>query len=547
LGLLGVGGAMALGRDVVPRGTTVGGVEVGGLTRADAVQALSARAPTATAPVPVQVGDRQASLDPAGAGLRLDAARSIDAVLGGPIDLRRVWHQALGGPAAPALPQADRAALRSALEAIAQDTAQEPVDGAITFASDGPRARAAVVGAALEVDAATEALARGWLARTGALDLPVRQSPPAITQAEVDRALAAAATPASSGPLTVAIGDRTVTVTRAALLPALSMAPRTARPGTLDLVVDGTVLRSAVLAGAKDLEQKAKDAQIVLKDGRPTVIPSADGVTIDPPALAAAAQAALLTPERKASLPTAVSTPKLTTEQATALGVKEKVSTFSTRLTAYAPRTSNLRIAARTVNGTLVLPGKTFSLNDVLGKRTPEKGYAEAPTIMNGRLVPGSGGGVSQMATTIYNNVFFAGLEDVRHTPHSFYISRYPVGREATVNYPNVDLVWRNDSRYAVLVEADVTSTVNVSFWSTKQYDKVVAETGARTNLRQPKTVYDPSDGCLPQDANGGFDIVVRRKVYQGEKIVKDQSWRTSYIAEDKVVCGPKPAEVPVR
>ncbi|MFZ0158190.1 MAG: VanW family protein, partial [Kineosporiaceae bacterium] len=386
-----------------------------------------------------------------------------------------------------------------------------------------------------------------WLARTGALGLPVRQSPPAIAQAEVDRALAAVATPASSGPLTVAIGDRTVTVTRAALLPALSMAPSRARPGSLDLVVDGSVLRSAVLAGAKDLEQTAKDAQIVLKDGRPTVIPSADGVTIDPTALATAAQAALLTPERTARLTTAVSTPKLTTAQATALGVKEKVSTFSTRLTANAPRTNNLRIAARTVNGTLVLPGKTFSLNDVLGRRTPEKGYAEAPTIMNGRLVLGSGGGVSQMATTIYNNVFFAGLEDVRHTPHSFYISRYPVGREATVNYPNVDLVWRNDSRFAVLVEADVTSTVNVSFWSTKQYDRVVAETGARTNPRQPKTVYDPRDGCVPQDANGGFDIVVRRKVYQGGKIVKDQSWRTTYIAEDKVVCGPKPADVPVR
>ncbi len=456
-----------------------------------------------------------------------------------------MWHQVIGGPAAPALPEADRTQLRTVLGTIATDTAQEAVDGAIAFGSDGPRVTAAVTGSSLDVEAATEAVARGWLARSGALELPVKQTPPAIDQAEVDRALAATAKPAASGPLTVVIGDTTVTVTQAALLPTLDMAPSATAPDTLDLVVDGAALRSAVLAGSEDLEQEPKDAQIVLKDGKPTVIPSADGVTIDPAALATAAKAALLTPERKAVLTTAVAKPKLTTEQATALGVKEEVSKFSTRLTSNAPRTNNLRIAARTVNGTLVMPGKTFSLNAVLGRRTPEKGYAEAPTIMNGRLVMGHGGGVSQMATTIYNNVFFAGLEDVRHMPHSFYISRYPVGREATVNYPDVDLVWRNDSKYAVLVEANVTNTVNVRFWSTKQYDRVVSETGARTNPRQPKTVYDTRDQCVPQEANPGFDIVVRRKVYQGGKIVKDQSWRTVYIAEDKVVCGPKPAETP--
>jgi len=541
VGLIGGGGAAAAARGQVPRGTTIGGVEVGGLDRADAIRALAERAPSSAAPIQVSVGGRQASLDPRSAGLSLDAERSVDAVLGGALDPMRIWQQIIGGSEQPALPEADRSVLRAALEPIAEDTRQAAEDGGITFTSSGATAVAAVIGSELDVDAATEAIANGWLARAGTLDLPVTLTSPAIRQAEVDRALKEVATPAATGSLTVVIGATTITVPEVAVRPTLRMAPATDKPGTLELVVDGAGLRSAVLAVGPSLEQKPKDAMIVLKDGVPTVIPSKDGVTVDPEKLAAAAKAALLTPERKVVLDSAVAKPKLTTEQAKALGVKERVSTFSTHYPPNVPRTNNLRIAARTVNGTLVPPGQTFSLNQVLGQRTPEKGYAEAPTIMNGRLVMGHGGGVSQMATTIYNNVFFSGLEDVSHTPHSFYISRYPEGREATVNYPNVDLKWRNDSPYAVLIEASVTSTVNVSFWSTKQYDDVISSKSERTNHREPKTVYDPRPNCVSQDANPGFDVVVRRKVIKDGAVVKDQSWRTSYLAEDTVVCGPKP------
>jgi vancomycin resistance protein YoaR len=258
----------------------------------------------------------------------------------------------------------------------------------------------------------------------------------------------------------------------------------------------------------------------------------------------AVARAALLTPERRAVVTPIAAPATSSTASATALGVHERVSTFSTVLTSNTQRTSNLRIAARTVNGTLVLPGATFSLNSTLGKRTPEKGYQQAPVINGGRLTLDYGGGVSQLATTIYNNVFFAGMQDVHHMTHSFYISRYPEGREATVSYPTVDLVWRNTSPYAVLIQADVTSTVNVSFWSTKVYD-VTAEKGPRTNPREPRTVYDPKPTCVPQGANPGFDVVVRRKLYRDGSLVDSRSWRTSYLAEDHVICAPKPDPVP--
>jgi vancomycin resistance protein YoaR len=279
----------------------------------------------------------------------------------------------------------------------------------------------------------------------------------------------------------------------------------------------------------------------VLRGGKPQVLPDVPGVTLDATALATAANTALLSPDRTATVRAVQKRAALTTEKARALGVKQRVSTFSTVYPANAARTTNLRIAARTVDGTLVLPGETFSLNKVLGRRTPEKGYKAAPVIEGTRLVNDYGGGVSQIATTIFNNVFFAGLEDIRHQPHSFYISRYPEGREATVSYPTVDLVWRNDSPYGVLIQASVTDTVNVSFWSTKVWT-IKAEKGPRTNYRPTKRIYDPRPSCVPQGASPGFDVVVRRLFYKGSTLVRTQSFTTAYAPEDEVICAPDPA-----
>lgn len=241
-------------------------------------------------------------------------------------------------------------------------------------------------------------------------------------------------------------------------------------------------------------------------------------------------------------MPTSAQKPELTTEKAEKLGVKERISTFSTNLTADAGRTENLQIAGRAVDGTLVLPGETFSLNEVLGERTPEKGYNPAPAISGGRLVKDYGGGVSQMATTIFNNVFFAGLEDVYHKPHSFYISRYPEGREATVNWPTVDLKWKNDTKTAVLIKASVGSQVTVSFYGTKYWD-ITAGKSERSNLRSPETHYDDSPGCVAQGANGGFDVSITRTFRRpgSDKVEKTETFKAVYNAEDEVICGPEP------
>ena len=137
-----------------------------------------------------------------------------------------------------------------------------------------------------------------------------------------------------------------------------------------------------------------------------------------------------------------VARPKLTTEAAKKLRITELVSEFTTNYPCCAPRVTNIKRAAALLDGTIILPGKKFSLNGALGKRTEAKGFVSAPQIFNGRFEEAVGGGISQVATTLFNAAFFSGIKLVAHQAHQFYISRYPMGREATVSWggPELDL-----------------------------------------------------------------------------------------------------------
>ena len=119
------------------------------------------------------------------------------------------------------------------------------------------------------------------------------------------------------------------------------------------------------------------------------------------------------------------------------MNITEQVSSFTTNHACRANRVQNIHRACDIVNGTIVEPGQTFSLNDTLGPRTPERGFVQAPAFATEEgFFDAYGGGVSQFSTTLFNATFFGGYKDVAHTPHSIYISRYPMGREATLDYP---------------------------------------------------------------------------------------------------------------
>ena len=221
------------------------------------------------------------------------------------------------------------------------------------------------------------------------------------------------------------------------------------------------------------------------------------------------------------------------------------MSTFTTYYPHADYRNVNLGRAAELIDGTILEPDEVFSLNGIVGERTAANGFTEGYIISDGILVTDLGGGVSQIATTTFNAAFFAGLEDVEHKPHSFYIDRYPVGREATVAWGAVDLRFRNDTPYGVLVTANVTPStpsssgvVTVSMWSTKVWDITTSESG-RYNITEEKTRRVNTRQCHPNDGYGGFDIDVFRYFREAgsSELVRTEKFHTTYTPSDTVVC----------
>lgn len=130
---------------------------------------------------------------------------------------------------------------------------------------------------------------------------------------------------------------------------------------------------------------------------------------------------------------------------------------FSTRLSASQPRAKNIRRIAQLMDGVVVEPGRSFSVNHFIGARTEDKGFVLATSIPDLELTETMGGGVSQFATTLYNALYQAGFPILEHKPHTHFVSRYPVGVEATLAWPGPDLSFKNDSEAPLVIKTSVS------------------------------------------------------------------------------------------
>ena len=159
------------------------------------------------------------------------------------------------------------------------------------------------------------------------------------------------------------------------------------------------------------------------------------------------------------------------------------VSSYTTRHACCQNRVHNIQLMARVVDGTVIPPGGTFSVNAITGARTAAKGYKLAPAIINGEYVDVYGGGVSQFGTTVYNAFLFGGYDEIEHKPHSVYISRYPACHEATLGTPKPDVIFVNDTDSALTVETSYTSTsITVAIYGNSEGRRVRVTTNRSIN-----------------------------------------------------------------
>lgn len=160
-------------------------------------------------------------------------------------------------------------------------------------------------------------------------------------------------------------------------------------------------------------------------------------------------------------IPLKYTSPSVTTNMIGTEAFPDLISNFSTKYNARdKDRTTNLKLAAEKINGTVLMPGETFSYNTVVGERTIAAGYKEAPIYQNGEVVDGLGGGICQISTTLYNAVLYANLEIVERRNHQFVPSYANAGRDATVVYGSIDFKFKNTRNYPVKILCTVSGGV---------------------------------------------------------------------------------------
>ncbi len=536
LGLLALiyGIDLAMSRDDVPRGVTVAGVDVGGMQHAAAEQQLRERLePRLNHPIALQAGDVNVTLDPVRAGLTLNWPGTLDQAGAQPLNpwtrLASTWRTREVG----VVTTGNRAALTAALEGLRTETDREPVEGTIRFEGARPIPVDPAPGQRLDVPATTDLVLASWV-RGGTVDAPVEALPVSTTPDGVRAALRDVVEPAVSGPVTVT-GDGTDAVLEPEIIASALRFALDGRGGLTTTIDEPTVI-AALDPQLASTKRPGKDAQIVIQGGVPVVLPSVDGRSIDWAAGLRPLLDVLHISGRERTLTASYVSlpPKLSTEQANALGITTQISTFSTGGFA-ADSGQNIRRVAEQVNGAIVRPGQTFSLNGHTGPRRASAGYVEAGIIEDGRPGRGIGGGISQFATTIYNASYFAGLTDIEHKEHSYYISRYPAAREATVFEGAIDVKFRVDSPTGVLIQTAWTpSSVTVSFWGTKHVD-VESITGPRTNFTDPPTQTVYGQPCTNSRGSPGFTVTDTR-------VIRDADTKTETSRSTrKVVYDPAP------
>ncbi|MDI6911868.1 VanW family protein [Nocardioides sp.] len=537
--------------DKVPRGTTVAGVDIGGRTPADAEAALRAGlAERVDRPIRMSADGERSTIDPGEAGLSVDYAASVsDAGGGRSWSPGRLWDYWTGGDDLDPVLDVDEAAFSAALDQVAEDVGTPPVDGDVRFRDGKVVVTDPTSGEEIEPEAARLAITTAYTAEDAAdVELELRTAQPEVDATDLQEALETFANPAMSGPVTLVFGDSPVRLDPVEYGAVLGM-----RPEDGELVPDLRAKKLIALVDRGISQDGAPvDATVALVDGKPKVIPAKPGVSYEPSDVSDAFLELVTREggEREMEVKSTVADPDFTTKDARALKIREQVSTFTTYYPYAEYRNINIGRAAELIDGTVLKPGDEFSLNGIVGERTRENGFTEGFIISDGIFKEDLGGGVSQMATTTFNAMFFAGLKDIEHKPHSFYIDRYPVGREATVAWGAVDLRFENDTPYGVLVHAHVTpatsssqGVVTVSMYSTKYWD-ISTTTSDRYNYRQPATRTLTTPDCYPNAGYAGFDVDVTRTFRRhGEDAVDHvEKFHTAYTPSDTVVCK-KPKE----
>lgn len=570
-----LGGAYALTRsasdgEVMGR-VQVAGVSIGGLTEAEALGEIRAlEEEYLEREIGFSIDASPVSLDPREAGFDIAEEEIVDEALRigrqGNGVYQFIWwlRHIFSTEQLRLVGSADEEALHEIFDRWESEViAMPPSLGAVVLEDGAPQPVYPATGLGLDREASASIINESLLeANPGNDDLPTETIVPRLTRQDIDEAVAEAVELLSE-PIRLVYAGEEVVFTPDQLTAAYRS--ETIAEGTPQIVhsFDPEIIDGYLEPIRANYEAEPVSAEFLITGDAIEIIPGKRGTRIDEDLAAQKLLQAGGTTGRVGQLPIVEDAdPEVTTEELEALGIEHLVSSFTTYHSCCEDRVINIQTMADTIDEHIVMPGEEFSINGFVGQRTEEKGYVPAGTIIAGELVDTVGGGVSQFATTMYNAVFWGGYEDITHSPHSYYFSRYPEGIEATVNWRTPELIWRNNTDQAVMIDTQHTGTsitvrifgdndgrivkgeqsggstkINVVSQGGPDAHWIEGEVSDRFAFRDPgQPLYraNPELGVdqqnQTQSEREGWSVnVVRRIRRGGTELIEEQEWLVTY------------------
>jgi vancomycin resistance protein YoaR len=308
---------------------------------------------------------------------------------------------------------------------------------------------------------------------------------------------------------------------------------------------------SVIKTAASTIDRPAVDAKLLVDQKTVNIEPHQAGRETNVKKTLKRIKQALLGNRNHAQVAVSEWEPEQTTADIEALKIEEQLSDYSTSLPAgQSNRRGNIELATRKLNDQYIKPGDVFSFNEIVGPRTAANGFLMAPVILEGNLVPGIGGGICQVATTIYNAAMNVGLPIVERSVHANFISHYPAGRDATVVDGQLDLKFKNDTGGTLLIKGVVApDAVIFRIYGPKTGrvtvfgEPVVTNyTGYETKI-ETDTALPPGARIMEQSGVTGRTVQVSRKVSKDNKVLIDEVTTSRYRPRvERIRVGPAPS-----
>lgn len=540
----------------VPRGTEVAGIEVGGMTTADAERRLVEElGPRVDDEVDLRAGAVSTTLDPQAVGLSVDWQGTLDRAGEQPLNpitrlISLVWSTDVG--IASVIPDAR---LTDFLERLALQADFEPREGAIWFDRDQVRSAIPLDGQRLQIENSRDAVLEHWLDDDG-VDLPVDYTPTETDAEQVRALIRDVAEPAATRDVTLLAsrmgedGTEPPVTTVTTRMPAPPPPAGRERPETaereiemidpdhpdavpvvfprdrigeyLTFVREGDVLEPRFDADAakgileplmEPTEQEGRDATFSFSGTTATVVPAVQGRTVEWGPLLGALPGQLTDTEGPRVLPVSYvgRDPELTTEEAERAGIREPVGQFTVAVGANGQAQSMIASLA----GHFIPAGESFSMAEIAGTVS---GDTSADAV----------------ATALFNAAFEAGAQDPVRTSRGVDGDAFPAGRDASAS---ADVGFRNAQGTGLVIDASGSgNSVTVRLWGTREYT-VRISTAPRTDVRRAPTRVVTTAGCTPSAGRDGYTARVTRIVQRGDTTVSTDTVSSTYPPRERIEC----------